>query len=96
MGRVFLSKLQKLAAEEPAITAARGRGLLLAFDLPDTPTRDRFYKGLFETGLLAIRSGERSIRFRPVLDVTAETIEAAMRKLRDQCRQLRAPLKQAA
>jgi L-lysine 6-transaminase len=96
MGRVLLSKLQRLAAEEPAITAVRGRGLVLAFDLPDTATRDRFYKGLFETGLLAIRCGERSIRFRPVLDVSAETIEAAMELLREQSRRLRAPLEKAA
>jgi L-lysine 6-transaminase len=78
MGRVFLSQLQQLAAEEPVITGVRGRGLILAFDLPDAQTRERFYKGLFETGLLAIRSGENSIRFRPVLDITAETIAAAM------------------
>ena len=49
-----------------------------------------------ETGLLAIRSGEKSIRFRPVLDITPETIEAAMGLLREQCRRLRAPLKKAA
>jgi L-lysine 6-transaminase len=96
MGRVLMSRLQQLAAEEPAITGVRGRGLILAFDLPDAQTREKFYKGLFEAGLLAIRSGERSIRFRPVLDVTAETIEAAMALLREQCRRLRAPLKKAA
>jgi L-lysine 6-transaminase len=96
MGRVFLSKLQQLAAEEPVITAVRGRGLFLAFDLPDTAMRERFYKGLFETGLLAIRCGERSIRFRPALDLTAEAIADAMNLLRQQCRRLRAPLEKAA
>jgi L-lysine 6-transaminase len=96
IGRVFLSKLQQLAAEEPVITAVRGRGLFLAFDLPDTATRERFYKGLFDTGLLAIRCGERSIRFRPALDLTAETVAAAMDLLRVQCRRLRAPLERAA
>ena len=95
-GRVFLSKLQQLAGEEPVITAVRGRGLFLAFDLPDRATRERFYKGLFETGLLAIRCGERSIRFRPALDVTAETVAAAMEFLRQQCRRLRMPLEKAA
>lgn len=94
IGRVFLSKLQQLALEEPAITAVRGRGLFVAFDLPDNTTRERFYKGLFETGLLAIRSGDRSIRFRPALDVTAETIATAMDLLRQQCS--RAPLEKAA
>lgn len=96
MGRVFLHKLKGLAAEEPIITAVRGRGLIIAFDLPDAPTRERFYKGLFETGLLAIRSGEKSIRFRPALDLTTEVIDVAMGLLREQCRRLRAPLKKAA
>ena len=96
MGRVFLHKLKQLAAEEPAISGVRGRGLIIAFDLPEGEARERFYKGLFETGLLAIRSGEKSIRFRPALDVTAETIDAAMALLREQCRRLRAPLKKAA
>jgi L-lysine 6-transaminase len=96
MGRVFLHKLKQLAAEEPIISGVRGRGLIIAFDLPDAQTRERFYKGLFETGLLAIRSGEKSIRFRPALDVTAETIDASMGLLREQCRRLRAPLKKAA
>ncbi|MCI0745613.1 MAG: L-lysine 6-transaminase [Verrucomicrobia subdivision 3 bacterium] len=96
MGRVFLSRLRQLAAEQPILGAVRGRGLLLAFDLPDTATRDRFYKGLFETGLLAIRCGPKSIRFRPVLDVTAAVIDAAMELLREQCRRLREPLRKAA
>ena len=95
-GRVFLAKLQQLAGEEPVITAVRGRGLFLAFDLPDKAIRERFYKGLFETGLLAIRCGERSIRFRPALDLTTETVAAAMEFLRQQCRRLRMPLEKAA
>jgi L-lysine 6-transaminase len=96
MGRIFLKKLQELAEAEPVITGVRGRGLILAFDLPDTGTRESFYKGLFEAGLLAIRSGQNSIRFRPALDLTAEAIDAAIDLLREQCRRLRAPLKRAA
>jgi len=46
--------------------------------------------------LLAIRCGERSIRFRPALDLTAETVAAAMEFLRQQCRRLRMPLEKAA
>jgi L-lysine 6-transaminase len=39
--------------------------------------------------LLAIRSGDRSIRFRPVLDLPADAIESAMAILREQCRRMR-------
>ncbi len=89
-GRLFLDELRRLAADEPLLTGVRGRGLLLAFDLPDRDTRERFYKGLFELGLLAIRCGERSIRFRPVLDLTPAVVHEALALLREQCRRLRA------
>lgn len=89
MGTVFLEGLRELAAEEPLITSPRGRGLLVAFDLPDRAHREQFYAGLFELGLLALRCGERSIRFRPVLDVSAEAIEEALSLLREQCRRMR-------
>jgi L-lysine 6-transaminase len=64
----------------------RGRGLLLAFDLPDSATRERLWKGLFDLGLLTLRSGERSIRFRPALDITAEVVDEAMGLMRQYCR----------
>lgn len=89
MGGRLLAELEQLAASEPLIRAVRGRGLMIAFDLPDRATRDGFYRGLFERGLLAIRCGERSIRFRPALDLPAVAVERAMEMLRDQCRRTR-------
>ncbi|HUR46077.1 MAG TPA: L-lysine 6-transaminase [Candidatus Saccharimonadales bacterium] len=83
MGKHFLEQLQALAAEEPLMTAVRGRGFLMAFDLPDTDSRDRFHQQLFETGLLAIRCGSRSIRFRPALDLRQEEVHIAMELLRE-------------
>jgi len=91
VGQRFLAELQRLAEEEPIITAVRGRGHMLAFDLPDGPAREQFFRGLYETGLLAIRSGERSIRFRPVLDFPMEAIHEAMGMLREECRRMRGP-----
>ena len=78
-GEFFLGELQRLMLKRPAISAPRGRGLLLAFNLPNRELRDRFWAGAYERGLLVLRSGERSIRIRPVLDVTEETIESALR-----------------
>jgi L-lysine 6-transaminase len=52
--------------------------LLLAFDLPDAKSREEFWKGLFDLGVLTLRSGEQSIRFRPALDITAEVVDEAM------------------
>jgi len=71
---------------ESMITAVRGRGLLLAFDLPNGETRERFWKGLFDLGVLTLRSGERSIRFRPALDITAEVVDEAIGVIRQYCR----------
>ena len=63
---------------------------MLAFDLPDRQTREEFYQGLFEIGLLAIRSGARAIRFRPALDFPAAEVATAMDMLREQCRRMKA------
>jgi L-lysine 6-transaminase len=76
-----------LEREEPLISAPRGRGLFLAFDLPDAKTREEFWHGFFDLGVLALRSGENSIRFRPALDITADVVDEAMKLMRKFCRQ---------
>jgi L-lysine 6-transaminase len=85
VGGYFLDQLRDLQKEEPLISAARGRGLFLAFDLPNAKTREEFWKGLFDLGVLTLRSGENSIRFRPPLDITAEVIDEAMDAMRKYC-----------
>src|SRR4051812_28077307 len=89
VGEHFLKALQDLQEEEPMVTAVRGRGLFIAFDLPDPATRDEFWKGLFDRGILVLKSGEKAIRFRPSLDLTKEVVDEAMNLLRAQCRQMR-------
>jgi L-lysine 6-transaminase len=86
VGQHFLKALRQLESEQPIVTAVRGRGLFIAFDLPDPKTRDEFWKGLFDRGLLVLKSGDRSIRFRPALDITTEVIDEAMDLLRAQCK----------
>jgi L-lysine 6-transaminase len=88
-GREFLEELNRLAAGERIVSGVRGRGFMLAFDLPNRDLRETFYKGLFEIGLLAIRSGERSIRFRPALDFSSGSIHNAIEILSEQCRRMR-------
>jgi L-lysine 6-transaminase len=62
--------------------------LFIAFDLPDAQMRDQVWKELYDRGLLALKSGERAIRFRPALDITAEVIDEAMNILREECQRL--------
>jgi L-lysine 6-transaminase len=89
-GGEFLRELQTLAKKHPEITAPRGRGLMLAFNLPDAALRDAFWKTCYELNLLVVRSGERAIRLRPVLDVKDEIIEASLRIMDAACRKLAA------
>jgi len=88
-GREFLEGLRRLAADHPFISGVRGRGLMIAFDLPTHDRREEFYRGLFDVGVLAIRCGERSIRIRPVLDIKAEVVQTALDLLRQQCKRMR-------
>jgi len=86
MGRQLVDGLIEIASEEPIISAVRGRGLIVAFDLPDQSQREQFYNGLYKLGVLAIRCGERSIRFRPALDIRQDVVDSALDKIREQCR----------
>ena len=83
VGAFLLAEIEKLQDENPGrIGNARGRGLMCAFDLPDTETRDRFKKLAFENGMLILGSGRTSIRFRPTLSVGTEEVEQGMAILR--------------
>jgi L-lysine 6-transaminase len=86
VGAHFLEQLRELQQYEPMISGVRGRGLFIAFDLPDGKTRERFWKGLYDLGVLTLRSGERAIRFRPALDITSQVVDEAMGLIRQYCR----------
>jgi L-lysine 6-transaminase len=88
VGARILESLRSIAAECPIMSAVRGRGLFIAFDLPDAGTRDEIWKQLYDNGVLVLKSGERAIRFRPALDLTAEVADEAMEILRQQCRRM--------
>jgi L-lysine 6-transaminase len=72
--------LQGLRALEPGGTLgnARGRGLMVAFDLPTPELRQRMHERLLENGLLLLTCGKRSIRFRPPLDLGAREADTAL------------------
>jgi L-lysine 6-transaminase len=85
VGAYFVNQLRELQNEFDFIRAVRGRGMFLAFDLPDAKTREAMWKGLFDLGVLTLRSGEASIRFRPALDMTAEVVDEAIDLMRQYC-----------
>lgn len=78
-GRRFLDGLQALSERFPAvITEARGKGFLLAFDLPTVAARDDFLKRSLRRGVFATYTGTRSVRLRPHLITTAADVDAAL------------------
>ncbi len=68
VGAHFLAGLEDLALRYPRlVTEPRGRGLLLAFDLPTPAVRDDFLKRALAKGVFASYTGTRSVRLRPHL-----------------------------
>ena len=82
VGEYFRDRLKTLAGEFPQLTNARGRGLLLAVDLPDTDTRNAVRRECWERGLAVLTCGQRSLRFRPALIFTRADVDRAVEILR--------------
>ena len=82
VGEHLLDGLQKLAADYPqTFTNARGRGLMCAIDLPTGMMRDRLREILYDDGLILLACGDRSVRFRPHLNVKTNEIQIALDKI---------------
>jgi len=89
MGAWLLDGLRALAAEFPGrIGQVRGRGMMIAFDLPDHETRHRLIVEARGEALLLLPCGPTSVRLRPFLDFTREDgaialdrLAAALRKI---------------
>jgi len=79
-GAHLLQRLHDLAGRHPdRIDNVRGRGLLCAFDLPNREQRDQLIAAArTDEHVLLLGCGERSIRFRPHLAVTAEELDLAV------------------
>jgi 4-aminobutyrate aminotransferase/(S)-3-amino-2-methylpropionate transaminase len=79
VGARFLAGLEELAVRHPALVSdPRGRGFLLAFDLPTPAVRDDFLKRALGRGVFASYTGTRSVRLRPHLITEVEHVEDAL------------------
>ena len=82
VGEFLLDGLKKLAQKYPDhISAARGKGLMCAFDLKDGASRDWLRKALYDEGVIVLTCGDQSLRFRPHLNVTKEEIQTILDKI---------------
>lgn len=79
VGAYFLEKLLELQNKFPQLLSnIRGRGLFIAFDLPADFIRDQFIREARKRGMLVLKCGERSVRFRPALNITPQIVDEAM------------------
>ena len=89
VGDHLLSGLRSLQDELGGLmTNARGRGLMIAFDLKDAEAQKKAQARLIENGLLLLTCGVRSIRFRPPLDLRLSEADAALDIVRKSLKQL--------
>ncbi|MEX2144371.1 MAG: L-lysine 6-transaminase [Anaerolineales bacterium] len=80
MGEKLMAGLQSAAdSSKGVITNVRGRGMMVAFDVPDKAARDAMIDRMKDNGLYALKSGNRSIRFRGMLDTPADIIDKAVK-----------------
>ncbi|MFH1263055.1 MAG: L-lysine 6-transaminase [Pseudomonadota bacterium] len=78
VGAYLLHRLEELSARESTISNVRGRGLMIAFDLPDSKARDRLRDGIYKNGAIILPCGARSLRLRPHLDFTQKAADQAV------------------
>ena len=83
-GKYMLNQLYEIQEEYPdKVSNARGRGFMIAFDLPTTEIRDKVKKNAYDKYLLILGCGEKSIRFRPYLTTENEEIDKGLNILRE-------------
>ena len=82
-GRLLETELRKLALDFPDVVFnPRGRGLMCAFDVRDSETRDKLLQSFLQEKLLIAGCGEKAIRFRPNLNVNGDEIMQAIAIIR--------------
>jgi len=78
MGAVLQDTLKGFEKKYPGfVSNVRGLGLFCAFDLPDSASRDALVSTAMDKGLIVLKCGTRTVRFRPPLNVSAEEIAKA-------------------
>jgi L-lysine 6-transaminase len=84
VGAHLLEKMEGLDGEfGEMMKNVRGRGLMIAFCLPDAQLRDKVFARCMEKNLLVLKSGALSIRFRPPLNLTKEEADMGVGIVRE-------------
>jgi len=82
-GKYLLDNLYELQKLFPnLISNARGLGLMCSFDLPSSEIRNKFKSLCYKEKLLILGCGDKSIRFRPALNITKEVLDEGLLKIK--------------
>ncbi|MCS7188895.1 MAG: L-lysine 6-transaminase [Bacteroidia bacterium] len=83
VGEHLRNRLEELSQQYPEfIRAVRGRGLMVAFDMPTPQLRDQLVRDALEKeNLLLLKAGVQSIRSRSALTITIEEINEGIERL---------------
>ncbi|QKF94613.1 L-lysine 6-transaminase [Fadolivirus algeromassiliense] len=76
VGNYALYKMYKLQYQFPNLVSnVRGKGLMIAFDLPNKDMCEKLKTIAYDNGLIIISCGNSSIRLRPMLDIKCNDID---------------------
>jgi len=82
LGDKLVGMLEEVAARHAAVSNVRGRGLLVAIDVPNAPIRNEISRRLrTEERVILLGAGPRSLRFRPTMTAEEDELEAAVEAL---------------
>jgi L-lysine 6-transaminase len=80
MGKFLLQNLKEIQNEYPSLVSnTRGLGLMCSFDMPNAEIRNKFREECYNQKLLILGCGEKSIRFRPPLNVRKEDLAEGLK-----------------
>ncbi|MDF2517735.1 MAG: L-lysine 6-transaminase [Sphingobacterium sp.] len=74
-GNYLRTRLQEVIKNRPQLSNLRGEGLFIALDFESADSRNEFIKRAYSNKLIMLGCGEKSIRFRPHLNVSKEDID---------------------
>ncbi len=75
VGKFLQQNLREIQNEYPSLVSnARGLGLMCSFDMPNAEIRNKFREECYRNKLLILGCGEKTIRFRPPLNVSEENL----------------------
>lgn len=82
VGQYLKENLEGLSSTYDQMSNVRGKGLLCAFDFPDTEMRNTFIQKGMEQNVMFLGCGPKTIRFRPALIIEKDHIDQGLDVMR--------------